>query len=271
MSEVPAFLRADVAAAFEDRRVAASYRHRPQYPPETAGILAAAVTDTPRTVLDIGCGTGFLARPLAPLVDRLDALDASAAMIEEGRRLPGGDHPRLRWMVGRVETAPLDPPYALVTAGDSLHWMDWDVVMPRLAAVLSPSGLLAILDAHSEIVADDEEFREARQAIIRRYTTHPDWRPAGFNLLEELARRGLFREVERTETAAVPFRQTVEEMVESYHARALLSWKRMDPAAAAAFDAEMRALFLSRVGPEVEHRARALIFWGVPLRPAGAK
>ena len=45
-----------------------------------------------------------------------------------------------------METAPLDPPYALVTAGESLHWMAWEVVLPRFAAALVPGGLLAIAD-----------------------------------------------------------------------------------------------------------------------------
>ena len=52
------------------------------------------IADHPRTVLDLGCGTGYLARPLAPLVDRVDAIDISAAMIEEGKRLLGSDHPQ---------------------------------------------------------------------------------------------------------------------------------------------------------------------------------
>jgi len=64
-----------------------------------------------------------LARPLAPLVDRIHAVDWSAAMIEGGRRLPGGDHPNLIWTVGAAETVALVPPYGLVTAGASLHWM----------------------------------------------------------------------------------------------------------------------------------------------------
>lgn len=267
MSDVPSYLRADVAAAFQDRNVAASYRYRPRYPPETFGIVAGLIVDEPRNVLDIGCGTGFMARPLAPLVDRIDAVDVSAAMIEEGRRLPGGDHPRLRWIVGRVEDAPLDPPYALATAGDSLHWMDWDVVLPRLADALSPSGLLAILDVESEIVPNDESFRQARLELIRRYTTFEEWRPAGFDLLAELKRRGLFREVDRTETHAILFRQSADAYVESYHARASLSWPRMDPDRAAEFDTELRQLVVERVGGEVEMAVRGRIVWGTPLQP----
>jgi 2-polyprenyl-3-methyl-5-hydroxy-6-metoxy-1,4-benzoquinol methylase len=74
------------------------------------------IADGPRTVLDIGTGTGAVARPLAPLVERVHAVDWSAAMIEEGRQLPGGDHPNLIWSVGPAETVALAPPYGLVTA-----------------------------------------------------------------------------------------------------------------------------------------------------------
>jgi len=44
-------------------------------------------------VLDIGCGTGFIARELADRVTHVDALDISPAMIEQGKRLPRGDAP----------------------------------------------------------------------------------------------------------------------------------------------------------------------------------
>src|SRR6185437_12928782 len=53
----------------------------------------------------------------------------SAAMIEAGRRRPGGDNARLRWLAGAAETVPLPGRYALVTAGASLHWMDWALVL----------------------------------------------------------------------------------------------------------------------------------------------
>ncbi|NJN82463.1 MAG: class I SAM-dependent methyltransferase [Caldilineaceae bacterium] len=87
----------------------------------------------------------FLARNLAPRVDRVDAVDLSPRMVEEGKRLPGGNHSNLRWIVGAVEDAQLDPPYALVTAGQSIHWMDWDVLLPRLHKCLSPRGALALV------------------------------------------------------------------------------------------------------------------------------
>lgn len=91
----------------------------------------------------MGCGRGELARPLAQRVERVDAVDVSHAMIEQGKKLPSGNHPHLRWVQGRIEEVPLQPPYALVTAGASLHWMDWNSVMPRFAELLREGAYLA--------------------------------------------------------------------------------------------------------------------------------
>src|SRR5512134_2570577 len=102
---------------FRDRSIAEAYHNRPPYPDELFSILSRLVTKTPRTVLDVGCGTGDIARGLARYVDRIDAVDLSEAMIEEGKRLPSGDQPRINWIASRLESAPLNPPYTLVVAG----------------------------------------------------------------------------------------------------------------------------------------------------------
>ncbi|HZU13846.1 MAG TPA: class I SAM-dependent methyltransferase [Chloroflexota bacterium] len=265
MSESEASERRDLAATFEDRDVAASYRLRPPYPPETFEILAGLITGGRRHVLDLGCGTGFVARPLAPLTDQVDAVDVSAAMIAEGKNLPGGDDPRLNWIVGRAEDVELHPPYDLVTAGDSLHWMDWEVVLPRLAGILSPDGMLAILSVVGYVAFEDPAMRDGLLALLRRYSTYKEYRP-DFDLVAELERRELFREHGRTETAPVSFRQPADDYVASFHARASLTRERMDPPDAAAFDDALRQLVLERIGPTVELNVRATIVWGKPLR-----
>ena len=86
-------------------------------------------------MLDLGAGEGALARPLAEMVDHVDAVDISAAMIDAGRDRPGGRQPNLRWIVGAAQDAPLGGPYALVTAGASMHWMPWPQTLTRLAGV----------------------------------------------------------------------------------------------------------------------------------------
>src|SRR5262245_8074137 len=110
----PACYGEQYASAFQEHGVVAAYQHRPSYPDSVFALLADLIVDSPRRVLDVGCGTGFIARPLVELVDHVDALDVSQAMIDEGRRLPKGDHPRLTWIARRAEDAALNPPYALI-------------------------------------------------------------------------------------------------------------------------------------------------------------
>ena len=126
----PKGLQIEYAAQFKDAAVAAAYRYRPEYPEALFPMLADLVVGRPRLVLDVGCGTGFVARPLVSLVDRVDGVDFSAPMLEIARGLPNGDHPNIHWIHGPIEEVELDPPYGLITAGASLHWMEWPVVMP---------------------------------------------------------------------------------------------------------------------------------------------
>jgi predicted TPR repeat methyltransferase len=91
----PKHLESQYGAQFQDRSVVAAYEYRPPYTPQVFDILDSLITDTPRVVLDVGCGNGRIARQLVERVDRVDAVDWSEAMLEAGKQLPGGDHPRL--------------------------------------------------------------------------------------------------------------------------------------------------------------------------------
>lgn len=88
MEPKPRHLQADYAAQFQDTSIVAAYHHRPPYPDEVFDILVGLLPATGRAVLDAGCGTGDIARPLAPRVERLDAVDWSRPMIERGRMDP---------------------------------------------------------------------------------------------------------------------------------------------------------------------------------------
>jgi hypothetical protein len=79
---------------FNEQSVVAAYAHRPPIPAPVFDVLLGLLADGPGAVLDAGCGTGAVARRLAPHVARVDAVDVSRPMIDAGRRLPGGDHRR---------------------------------------------------------------------------------------------------------------------------------------------------------------------------------
>ena len=60
----PKHLQPPYGAQFKDATVVAAYQYRPEYPPELFEIVASLISDAPRRVLDVGCGTGYVARRL---------------------------------------------------------------------------------------------------------------------------------------------------------------------------------------------------------------
>lgn len=248
------------ASAFNEETSVRAYHHRPPHPRALIATLAGLVTDEPRHVLDLGCGPGDLARQLVDAADRVDALDRSAAMIARGRAMERGDSPGLRWVVGRAEDAPLDPPYALVTAGDSLHWMDWDVVPRRIRDALTPNGSLALVGRGWGLGVPEE------REIVRRYSTNRSFRQ--LNLVEELESRGLF-DRRGAQTWTDPWTPTIDEYIGANRSRASYP---TDPEQAAAFEREVRALLerlvregrLEATGGRLGLTVTAGVAWGVP-------
>lgn len=255
----PEFLTPENAARFADAGVAEAYPHRPPYAPEVYDVLFGLVAGASGAVLDLGAGTGDLARPLAARVDQVDALDPSAPMIAKGRTLPGGDAANLRWVEGRAEDAPLDGPYALITAGESLHWMDWETVLPQLAGVVAEGAFLAIVNR--EWV--DPHWHEGLHTLIEAHSTMTNWHT--YDLIGLLEERGLFERVGSFDSEPKRARPAIGDYVESFHSRSSLTRAALTTESAATFDAGLRAL----VEPwsddgSVEVETISHITWGHP-------
>lgn len=238
--------------------VAEAYRHRPPYPDEVFEILDGLITDEPRIVLDLGAGEGALARPMAPRVDRVDAVDVSGAMIAVGRAEPGGRHERLTWIQGAVETADLEGPYALVTAGASLHWLDWEPLTARLRARLTEHAMLAVVD-HD---VDEVPWHGRLIEIIRRHSRSPGFDPA-YSAVEEMARQGYLAIAGRAETRPAAFHQPVESYVEQFYSRASLAREHMTPDEVRAFgEAVTEAVRPWATNGGLAMRVVARVTWG---------
>ncbi len=258
----PIHLGPQYGAQFGDASIVRAYRYRPPYPGEVYSLLSDLLPRGRVALLDAGCGTGDLALGMLagiPEIERLDAIDLSAEMVAEGQRRTGGNDPRLNWQVAPIETAALEPPYALITAGESLHWMDWPVVLPRFREVLAPGGVLALV-GRSQLPAP---WSEDHIEIIRRYTTNLDYQP--YDLVEELTSRELFTVRGTRKTAPVTHTQSIDGYIESWHSRNGLSRDRMTPDAADAFDRETREL-LAALGhlETVTFDVVGSVTWGLP-------
>jgi SAM-dependent methyltransferase len=265
MTDKPAHLRPENGDVFKLDSVAGAYHHRPPHPAGVVDALVSLLGGDGGAVLDAGCGIGELGRALVDVdgVERVDAVDVSRAMIDHGRREERGDHPQLRWVCARLEDADLRPPYALAVAGDSLHWMEWEVALPRLHDALLPGAWLAIVQRSWGTGAPDE------MELIRRFSTLEAFQP--YDLGRELVSRGLFRGRGHLKFAGA-WRPTIEEYVEARHSQASLSRDRLGDVRAAEFDAELADL-LRRLVASGSVRSRedrldlgvvAEVAWGRP-------
>ncbi len=247
---------------FKDLSMVKAYQYRPPYPDEVFEILSNLITEQPRHVLDIGTGRGDIARNMVHYVDRIDAVDFSQNMIEFGKHLLNGNNPRLHWLHGSMEDVVLEPPYALVTAGSSLHWMNWDIVLPCLHEVLTSNGYLAIIEQNTQPTAWHAELAE----IIPKFSTNAKYQP--YELVEELEMRGLFEQTEVKATQPVPFMQSVDDYIESFHSRNGFSRERMELEMAQQFDSEAKKILLKKYPDGIlSFQVVANVTWGFPKKP----
>ncbi len=230
----PEYLNARNAARFQDEEVARLYCLRPPYPGELFTTLAALIQDEPRNVLDVGTGRGEIARFLTPYANRVDAVDVSEAMLSAGRNDPGGDAPNLHWILGRVEEVELDPPFALITGGSSLHWVEWEVAFARFETLLTPNGVVAIV----QLQIQDTPWHNAWKSLIDRYLGYSN----RIHLVNTLIERGLFHQTGEYHTEPIPFTQSVDEYVDAQHSYSSLARQAFEQNEADAFDHELRAV-----------------------------
>lgn len=120
---------------------------RPDYPDALFDLLAARTGLGAETrVLEIGPGTGQATRRLLGLgVASLTAVEPDARMAARlAASLDGGTASRLRLLVSRFETAPLDAgTFDVAVAASSFHWVDPQRGLAQVRALLRPGGSFA--------------------------------------------------------------------------------------------------------------------------------
>ena len=252
----------DYASRFKNRSLAETYELRPPYPEETYKIILNLFEDSRAKVLDVGCGTGKIARALVNHVDGVDAVDFSQEMIRVGKSLVDGDHPNLQWINGPVEDVQLYPPYDMVTAGASIHWMEWDMVFPRFKEMLTTDGYLVIIDGDRPIEAP---WRDAEFSLIRQYSTNRHHEQ--IDLIQGLVQRGHLHLIGDKRTTPVSFSQPLTDYVQSFHSRESMSKEHMGKENVKAFDTELSQILSDFVDDEgcLSFQLEARVTWGRPL------
>src|ERR1700735_4108918 len=203
---------------FSEARMAENYTFRPPYPAEVYDLLVELLHGHPRTLLDAGCGTGKITLGLIEQIDRADAVDPSDAMLCVARALPWAANAEIRWIHAAIEDAPLDPPYGLIVAASSIHWMDLDLTLLRFAGALADGAMLAVLDGDAPLDAPWEreetafmiDFLEARGERRRGW-----WRTMRERLAAPVLTHPRFTSLGHRITAPVSFSQSIEDYLRS--------------------------------------------------------
>lgn len=138
----------DAAALFAG---AASFylRYRPPYPDALiTGLVERCGLHRGKRLLDLGCGPGFLAVPLACLGAEVIAVDPQPEMLAAGRAAAaalgcGG----ITWVEGTAETlGPEIAPLCCATLGRSFHWMQREAVLAFLDTAIEPGGAVVLVE-----------------------------------------------------------------------------------------------------------------------------
>jgi trans-aconitate 2-methyltransferase len=141
-------------------------------------LLARIQLDAPRTIVDLGCGTGNVTRLLAARWPqaRILGVDNSPAMLREAR-VATHDDPRCTFVAADLAAWQPDAPADLVYSNAVLHWLpDHAALFARVAAMVAQGGVLAVqmpdnfrAPSHTLIadIARSERWRATLGGIVR--------------------------------------------------------------------------------------------------------
>jgi SAM-dependent methyltransferase len=260
MKAKPAHLGPEYGAQFSDQAVVDAYHTRPPYPTQIIEILTQLAQDEPRDVLELGCGTGDVTRYLAPHVNRIDAVDPSVAMLNKARSLPNSLALTIRWINQTAEAFDYPQSYALIYAAESLHWMDWGAIFPRIRRALSPNARLALVLGRE---LSPQPWRDALTPLFAKYSTNREFQR--YDLIDELTQRHLFIPEQRVKTEPQPWSQPLADFLECFHSRNGFSRSRMREESAREFDEQVAALITPYAQNGWLHfQLRGEIAWGLP-------
>ena len=117
---------------------------RVQYAPALIEWLARDTETAGQSVLDLGCGPGFIANAIAPYADSVLGLDPSPNMIDSARAAAA---PNARFEIGSSEDlSAVEAPLQLVTIGRAFHWMNRNQTLADLDARVTPGGAVALIN-----------------------------------------------------------------------------------------------------------------------------
>jgi SAM-dependent methyltransferase len=148
-------------------------RHRAGFPPELVERLAAQGIARPgMRVVDLGTGTGSLARLFAQQGCEVIGVDIAGPLLDQARRLDREFGVHVEYVEARAELTGLPGgKFDVVSAGQCWHWFDRTAAAREVARLLADGGSIVI--AHFDWLPSAGNMVAATEEIILHHT--PTW------------------------------------------------------------------------------------------------
>jgi SAM-dependent methyltransferase len=152
-------------------------RHRAGFPDELFSRLGhMGIGVSGQRLIDIGTGTGTLARGFARRGCAVTGIDPAPTMLEEAIRLSAEEGVSIEYRSGRAEDTGVGPMSAdVVTAGQCWHWFDRPAAAAECQRILRQGGALVI--CHFDWIPRSGTVAAATEALILQH--NPAWNFAG--------------------------------------------------------------------------------------------
>lgn len=156
-------------------KTAADYRrHRAGFPEAYFGRVAQyGIGIKSQTLLDLGTGTGTLARGFARRGCRVTGLDPAAAMMAQAKQIGFDEGVHVDYIEARAEDSNLpDEAFDVITAGQCWHWFQRDLVAREAMRMLRANGALVI--SHLDWLPVPGNVVAVSEALIQCH--NPEWK-----------------------------------------------------------------------------------------------
>ena len=149
-------------------------RHRAGFPAELFDRLKSFGLCRPdQRVLDLGTGTGTLARGFAGAGCNVVGLDRSTELIDQARALDRAAGVSIDYRTGAAEESGLgDDSFDVVAAGQCWHWFDRPRAAQEARRLLVADGLMVI--CHFDWLPLPGNMVRTTEKLIERH--NPDWK-----------------------------------------------------------------------------------------------
>ncbi|HAK62919.1 MAG TPA: SAM-dependent methyltransferase [Alphaproteobacteria bacterium] len=127
-------------------------------------------------LLDLGTGTGTVARGFALRGCHVTGLDPSSALMAEAKQLDAAAGVTVQYIEAKAEATGLpDASFDLVSAGQCWHWFDRARAAAEVRRVLKPGGRLII--CHFDWIPQSGNVAQLTEALIEAHNPH--WKLGG--------------------------------------------------------------------------------------------